>query len=54
MFLALTLKHWCLKSMKSGFVIAKVSCLKNLDALLARTDAKKITDDSLKDSKENV
>ena len=47
-------RHWCLKSMKSGFARAKVPCLKNLDVLSARIDAKKLTDDTLKNSKENV
>ena len=40
--------------MKSGFARAKVSCLKNLDVWSARIDAKKITNDTLKDTEENV
>ena len=32
--------HWCLKSIKSGFARAKVPCLKYLDVLSARIDAK--------------
>ena len=40
--------------MKSGFARAKVPCLKNLDVLLPRIDAKKITDDTLQDTKKNV
>ena len=40
--------------MKSGFGRAKVPCLNNLDVLLPRIDAKKLTDDTLKDTKENL
>ena len=40
--------------MKSGFARAKVPCLKNLDVLLPRIDAKKITDATLQDTKKNV
>ena len=32
---------WFLKSVRGGLARAKVPCLKNLDALLARIDAKK-------------
>ena len=34
-------RHWCLKSMNSGFARAKMPCLKNLDVLSPRIDAKK-------------
>ena len=40
--------------MKSGFARAKVTCLKNLDVFSPRIDAKKGTDDTLKDTKDNV
>ena len=40
--------------MKSGFAIANVPCLKNLDILSPRIDAQKWMDDTLKDPKENV
>ena len=40
--------------MKSGFAKAKVPWHKNLDVLSARIDAKKLTDDTLKDTKEKV
>ena len=33
--------HWCLKSMKGGFVRAKVPCLKNLDVVSPRIGAQK-------------
>ena len=33
--------HWCLKSIKSGFAIAIVASVKNLDVLSQRIDAKK-------------
>ena len=46
-------EHWCFKSIKSGFAIAKVACLKNLDVLSLRIDAKKITHDTLPDTKKN-
>ena len=46
--------HWCLKSMKSGFARAKVPCLKNLDVLSPRIDPQILTDETLKDTKENV
>ena len=46
--------HWCLKSMKRGFARAKVLCLKNLDILSPRIDAKKLMDDTLQDTEEIV
>ena len=46
--------HWCLKSVKSGFPIAIVACLKNLDVLSLRIDAQKYTHNTLQDTKENV
>ena len=46
--------HWCLKSMKGGFARAKLLCLQNLDVLSARIEATKLTNDTLKDTKENV
>ena len=33
--------HWCLKSVKSGFAIAIVACLKNIDVWSLRIDAQK-------------
>ena len=39
--ISLCLFHWCLKLFKSGFAIAIVACLKNLDVLSLRIDAKK-------------
>ena len=44
--------HWRSQSIKSGFARTKVPCLKNLDILAPRIDAKKLTDDTLKDTKE--
>ena len=49
-----TLSHWCLKSIKSGFPIAIVTSLKNLDFLSQRIEAKKFTHGTLQDTKENV
>ena len=46
--------HWCLKSIKSGFAIAIVANLKNLDVLSQRIDARKFTHGTLQDTKENV
>ena len=43
-----------MKSITSGFARAKVPCLKNLDVLSPRIDAKKLTDDTIQDTKENV
>ena len=45
--------HWCFKSIKSGFAIAIVACLKNLDVLKVRIDAQKLTHDTLQDTKKN-
>ena len=44
---------WFLKSVRGGLAKAKVPCLKNLDALLARIDDKK-PDVTLKDTYEIV
>ena len=35
------MEHWCLKSIKSGFAIATVAGLKNLDVLSEGIDAQK-------------
>ena len=48
------IKHWCLKSIKSGFAIVIVAGLKNLDVLSQRIDDKKLMHGTLKDTKENV
>ena len=46
-------KHWYFKSIKNGFAIAIVACLKNLNVLSLWIDAQKSTHYTLQDTKKN-
>ena len=43
-----------MKSVKSGFTRTKVPCLKNLDVLLPRIDAKQLMNDTFQDTKKKL